>query len=96
MTITAANAEARANDLVRDWRIAIERRVETARSILIFGTRDALPIVLKVAKYMDEEWHAGAVLAAFQGRGAIQVYEHTPGAVLLERLRPAFSLGEDE
>lgn len=65
---------------------------ETASSVIAFGTRDGQSVVLKVIKQPGDEWRSGEILAAFDGHGAACVYEQSPGAVLLERLRPGNSL----
>lgn len=59
-------------------------------------------MVLKVVKQQGDEWYSGEILEAFGGRGFARVYEHTGGAMLIERLRPGNSLvslalnGKDE
>ena len=77
--------------------MTIEDTLETESSVIGFGTRDVdgsrkQDVVLKVVKQPGDEWHSGEVLAAFNGKGFVRVYEHTPGAVLLQRLRPGNSL----
>jgi streptomycin 6-kinase len=74
------------------WGVVCEDMLETESSVIAFGTRDDKAVVLKVVKLPCDEWHSGELLAAFQGHGVAQVYEHAPGAVLLERLRPGYSL----
>jgi streptomycin 6-kinase len=86
------DAQARVSDCLRQWRVVVERTLETDRSVLVYGTRDGAAVVLKVLKRRDEEWRSGDVLLALAGSGAVQVHEHMPGAVLLERLRPGTSL----
>jgi streptomycin 6-kinase len=83
----------------REWRVIVEDTFETESSVIAFGTRDMdgagsrkQEVVLKVVKQPGDEWHSGEVLAAFNGHGFVQVYEHAPGAVLLQRLRPGNSL----
>lgn len=78
----------RVDDCIGGWRVAVERRFETESSVLVFGDRDGQPVVLKVIKRHGEEWRAGEVLDAFDGRGVIRVYEHAEGAMLIERLSP--------
>ena len=92
MTSFRHDAHARVAGCVRNWRIVVERTTETERSILVYGSRGSTAVVLKVLKQRDEEWRSGEVLAAFGDGGAVRVYEHIPGAVLLERLTPATSL----
>lgn len=74
------------------WRIDVERFAETESSILVFGQRDDQPVVLKVIKRPGDEWRAGGILDAFEGRGVVRVYEYVDGAMLLERLSPGRSL----
>lgn len=81
----------------RAWRVKVEDVFETETSVIAFGTRDVTAtenqaVVLKVVKQPGDEWCSGPVLAAFDGHGVARVYEHEPGAVLLERLKPGNSL----
>jgi streptomycin 6-kinase len=85
----------------RDWRVIIDNTFETESSVIAFGARDVdgvgsrnQEVVLKVVKQLGDEWHSGEVLTAFKGKGFVRVYEHAPGAVLLQRLRPGNSLVE--
>ena len=39
-----------------------------------------------------DEWHAGEILEAFDGKGTVRVLAYVPGAVLMERLVPGGSL----
>ena len=87
----------RLGQLARAWRVKIEDLLETETSVIATGTRDATAgevqaVVLKVVKQQGDEWRSGDVLAAFDGHGVARVYEHEPGAVLLERLQPGNSL----
>jgi streptomycin 6-kinase len=91
----------RLGEHARTWRVTVEDVLETATSVIAFGTRDVTAdanenqsVVLKVIKQPGDEWRSGEVLAAFNGRCVARVYEHEPGAVLLERLRPGNSLVE--
>jgi streptomycin 6-kinase len=84
-------------EYARAWRVNIEHVPETATSVIAFGTRDITAgenrrVVLKVIKHPGDEWRSGDILATFDGHGVARVYEHEPGAVLLERLRPGNSL----
>jgi streptomycin 6-kinase len=74
------------------WGLTIERSVATPTSVLVYGTQRARRAVLKVVKNEGDEWNCGAITAAFGGRAVVQVYEHVPGAVLLECLTPGTSL----
>ena len=84
----------------RDWGVIIDDTIETESSVIAFGNRDVIgsgsranqDVVLKVVKQPGDEWRSGEVLAAFDGNGFVRVYEHVPGAVLLERLKPGNSL----
>jgi len=86
-------------DHARKWGVAVETTFETESSVIAFGSRGAgpfesQPVVLKVIKREGDEWRSGEILHAFDGHGVARVYEHAPGAVLLERLRPGKSLAE--
>jgi streptomycin 6-kinase len=87
----------RIQNYARDWGVVVGDTRETESSVIVFGTRDVdgsrkREVVLKVVKQPGDEWHSGEVLSAFNGRGLVQVYEHAPGAVLLQRLTPGNSL----
>ena len=82
----------RAEELARDWGLRIVEMRETPTSLLAFGTRGSLPIVLKLSRPSGDEWDAGATVQAFGGHGMVRAYEHRRGAVLLERLIPATPL----
>jgi streptomycin 6-kinase len=84
----------RVEALIRDWRVTVERASETESSFIAFGRRDGEPVVLKVIRNHGDEWQSGEVLNAFEGRGAVRVYECVEGAMLLERLSPGNSLVE--
>jgi len=94
--MNAAPAD-RLGEHARAWRVKVEDVLETATSVIAFGNRDVngsenQSVVLKVIKQPGDEWRSGDVLAAFDGHGVARVYEHVPGAVLIERLRPGNSL----
>ena len=74
-----------------EWNVSLEDTRETPGSVLGFGVRDGLGVVLKITKVAGDESHSGEVLKAYGGDGAVRVYESETGAVLLERLEP----GED-
>ena len=86
--------DGRKADLTRRWRDSDERLIDTPTSEIAFGERDGQPVVLKVVKTQGDEWNAGAIVAAFEGRRVIRVFEHEPGAMLLERAVPGTSLVE--
>ena len=75
-----------------EWNVFVEETRETPTSLLGFGVRDGQRVVLKLARVEGDESHAGAVLRAFAGDGAVRVYESQTGAVLMERLEPGESL----
>lgn len=85
-----------------EWNVTLEETRETASSLLGFGLRDGIRVVLKITKQEGDESHSGKVLRAFAGDGAVRVYQSETGAVLLERLEPGEDLvslvkrGEDE
>ena len=85
-----------------DWNVTIEERLETPTSLIGFGVRAGVRVVLKITKTSGDESHSGKVLRAFAGDGAVRVYESETDAVLLERLEPGKHLvelvkdGEDE
>jgi streptomycin 6-kinase len=49
-------------------------------------------VVLKVIKRPGDEWRSGEILEAFDGNGVVRVHTWAPGAVLMERLTPGYSL----
>lgn len=85
-----------------DWNVTIEETRETPSSLLGFGVRAGVRVVLKITKRSGDESHSGQALRAFAGDGAVRVYESEIDAVLLERLEPGLDLadlvkrGEDE
>ncbi len=92
MPDAAADLRRRVESLIRRWDISVERTLETETSFLAFGHRGSLPVVMKTAKSAGDEWRSGAIVQAFEGRGVVRVYDHTEGALLLERLRPGHDL----
>ena len=84
----------RIHDHAHEWGVVVEDAFETESSAIAFGKRNDLPVVLKIIKRPGDEWLSGEVLEAFNGNGVVRVYEHAPGAVLLERLQPGHSLAE--
>jgi len=85
-----------------EWNVTLEETRETSSSLLGFGLRGGVRVVLKLTKQESDESHSGNVLRAFGGDGAVRVYESETGAVLLERLEPGEDLvtlvkrGDDE
>lgn len=78
----------------RAWGVVVESTFETESSVIAFASRGNESLVLKVIKRIGDEWNSGEILNAFDGNGGARVYEHTPGAVLMERLRPGNSLAD--
>jgi streptomycin 6-kinase len=87
-----SDAADRLDACAQQWGVAVGATWETESSLLAHGHRGRQAVVLKVVKREGDEWRSGEVLSAFDGRGAIHVYEHIPGAMLLERLDPGESL----
>ena len=85
-----------------DWNVTVEDTLETPTSLIGFGVRAGVRVVLKITKTSGDESHSGKVLRAFAGDGAVRVYESETDAVLLERIEPGEHLvnlvkrGEDE
>jgi streptomycin 6-kinase len=77
-----------------EWAVACERSFETESSVITFGRRGNQAVVLKLVKHPGDEWHSGQILEVFNGNGCVQVYQHEPGAVLVEKLQPGHSLSE--
>jgi streptomycin 6-kinase len=90
--VTSIDVQQRSRDLIRAWNISVDVTSETDTSVLMFGTRNREPVVLKVVKREGEEWHSGEVMAAFGGHATARVHEYVPGAVLLERAMPGDTL----
>lgn len=92
----------RLNQQARSWGVEVSDCLETRGSVIAFGERNHQPVVLKLVKQAGDEWNSGEVLDAFEGHGFARVYEHVPGAILMERLQPGHSLasislnGDDE
>jgi streptomycin 6-kinase len=89
-----ASAAERMEERLRAWGVRLDSTLETASSLVGFGTRGSEPVVLKLVRRPCDEWDSGAVLAAFGGLGMVRVLGHVPGAMLLERLHPATPLAE--
>jgi streptomycin 6-kinase len=86
------NPNVRLADCAHAWRVSIANIVETDTSLLAFGRRANDPVVLKMVKRAGDEWDSGDIVAAFNGTGVVRLFEHTGGALLLERLTPATPL----
>jgi streptomycin 6-kinase len=82
----------RVQDKAAEWNVRLEEIRETLTSLIGFGMRDDTRVVLKITKHAGDESHSGAVLRAYDGDGAVRVYESETGAVLLERLEPGDQL----
>lgn len=75
-----------------EWNVKLDEIRETPTSLLAFGVRDGVRVVLKISKQDGDESQSGEVLKAYGGDGAVRVYESEPNAVLLERLEPGEQL----
>jgi streptomycin 6-kinase len=75
-----------------EWNVRLDEIRQTPTSLLGFGTRDDVRVVLKMSKQLGDESRSGEVLQAYAGDGAVRVYESEIGAVLLERLEPGEQL----
>jgi streptomycin 6-kinase len=90
--MSAYQLRQRVEERIRDWNIVVQSTLDTPSSFIAYGTQGDQPVVLKVIRLPGDEWLCGRVLRAFDGNGTVRVYEHTEGAVLLERLNPGTSL----
>ena len=88
----ASHAESRLVAHAREWAVVVQRRLETPSSLIAIGQQGSRGVVLKVLKEPGDEWHAGEIVRAFDGQGVVEVYEHVPGAILLEELVPGTPL----
>lgn len=77
---------------VRAWGVDVEQTLETETSLIAFGRRSDQAVVVRIVKRPGDEWTAGEVLRAFDGRGVVRVYGCVEGALLLERITPGRSL----
>jgi streptomycin 6-kinase len=75
-----------------EWNVTLGEIRETPTSLIGFGVRGEVPVVLKITKQDGDESHSGEVLKAYGGEGAVRVYECETGAILLERLEPGEEL----
>jgi streptomycin 6-kinase len=97
-----ADLQARLGDHASRWGVHVDELRETSGSLVAFGRRGDEQVVLKLVKRESDEWRAGDVVRAFDGRGVVRVHAHDAGALLMERLSPRSSLvdltrrGEDE
>jgi streptomycin 6-kinase len=82
----------RVEERIRGWKVVVQDTLETQSSYVAFGTREGVPVVLKVIRDFGDEWRCGEVLNAFDPKGVVRVYEYLDGAVLLEWLNPGTSL----
>jgi streptomycin 6-kinase len=86
-TPTASPRERLAH-FARLWTVNVGDTIETASSLIAYGSAGGESVVLKIATARGDEWRAGETLAAFHGQGTARVYAHADGAVLLERTIP--------
>ncbi|HEY4424540.1 MAG TPA: aminoglycoside phosphotransferase family protein [Pyrinomonadaceae bacterium] len=75
-----------------EWNVNLDEVRETPTSLIGFGVRGGVRVVLKITKQDGDESHSGEVLKAYRGEGAVRVFESEPNAVLLERLEPGEQL----
>jgi len=75
-----------------EWNVSLDEVRETSTSLIGFGVRGGVRVVLKISKQDGDESHSGDVLKAYRGEAAVRVYESEPNAVLLERLEPGEQL----
>ena len=54
---------------MRDWRVVVERALETESSLVAFGSRDGEAVVLKVVRHQTDERRCGEITHAFDGKG---------------------------
>jgi streptomycin 6-kinase len=92
MNNSPADAHDRLADLQRRWRVTADASFDTPSSVILYGRRGDQAVVLKVMKQRSDEWLAGEVLRAFDGKGVVRVHEYVDGAVLVEHLHPATPL----
>ena len=78
----------------QEWVVSLDHTLEQSGSLLGFGSRSGVPVVLKISRKLGDEWHSGDVLRAYRGNGTVRVLESDAGAVLLERLIPGDQLVE--
>lgn len=80
--------------LIARWKVDVDRIHVTPGAVFAFGRRRNEGVVVRVGRTRGDEWLAGPVLQAFDGRGTVRAYEAVEGAALLERLDPGESLAE--
>jgi len=93
-SVASSQLRHRVEDRIRDWRVVVERTLETESSFIAFGRRGNQPVVLKVVRNRGDEWRAGEILDDFDGSGVVRAYEYIDGAVLMECLIPGHPLIE--
>src|SRR4029450_11565563 len=84
----------RAEGLAREWSLSVTMLEETPTSLLAFGNRGDVPVVLKIFRESGDEWKSSAVLRAFRGHGMVEGLDFRDDAILLKRLSPGTSLAE--
>lgn len=85
----------RLHDYADRWAVTLDgSSIETASSLIAFGSRRNRRVAVKVVKRPGDEWHSGSVARAFGGRAMVHVLELDAGAVLLERATPGTSLAQ--
>jgi hypothetical protein len=66
--MTNDDVRRRAEAIVHTWNVTVTNTSETETSILVFGTRQRQPVVVKVIKQEGDEWHSGEFLQTFGGK----------------------------
>jgi len=92
LQLLPSRVEERLADRVRAWSVSVERTLKTESALIAIGHQGGRGVVLKVLKASGDEWHAGEIVRAFDRKGVVDVYEHIPGAMLLEQLMPGTPL----
>jgi streptomycin 6-kinase len=83
--MTSVPTEADVLNIATRWDVTPEGApFSTHSSTLLAGTRDGAPVMLKLTNEPDERMGA-AVLAWWQGQGAVSVLEYEAGSLLMER-----------
>lgn len=81
--------------LLAEWRLTLDdaEPLHGAQALVLMVTRGDRPLVLKLSAPQDVTTAQEAVgLRAWGGRGAVELLESEPGALLLERLDPTRTL----
>jgi streptomycin 6-kinase len=75
------------------WRLSGLKPVDNlSYNYVLSGFRERQPVILKLGLDIKDLNTEAAALNAFNGHGAVEVLDQTPGALLLERATPGHSL----